>query len=243
MRGEAQTLNTVTLELPANLVEQLSEHADTVGISIDAEVRASQTIEHALPQRGEPVTGKQLRATLGVKPTDGGRGVGVAIIDSGIAPTGDLAGRISAFYDFTGDSAPRATTPSDGYGHGTHIAGLIAGSGAASRGKYVGVAKAARLIGLKVLDSHGCRLHERRYRSGRVRDGEQGSARHRRHQHVARSPDLRAGRDRSARPGRRARGASRHRCRGLGRQHRHEPDDRRDWLCGHHVSRAMRRPR
>ena len=45
--------------------------------------------------------------------------------------------------------------PSDAYGHGTHIAGLIAGSGARSGGKYVGVARSARLIGLKVLDAQG----------------------------------------------------------------------------------------
>ena len=79
----------------------------------------------------------------------------MAIIDSGIAPTADLAGRISAFYDFTGTGTAVAAAPSDGYGHGTHIAGLIAGSGASSNGKYVGVATAARLIGLKVLDAKG----------------------------------------------------------------------------------------
>ncbi len=55
--------------------------------------------------------GQQLRKTLGVKATDVGRGVGVAIIDSGIAETPDLKGRISAFYDFTGDGAPVATAP------------------------------------------------------------------------------------------------------------------------------------
>ena len=82
-----------------------------------------------------------------------GRGVGVAIIDSGIAPTRDLDGRIAAFYDFTKGGI--ATTPKDEYGHGTHIAGLIAGSGEHSNGKYVGVATAARLIGLKVLDDQG----------------------------------------------------------------------------------------
>ena len=41
------------------------------------------------------------------------------------------------------------------YGHGTHIAGLIAGSGANSNGKYIGMATAARSIGLKVLDAKG----------------------------------------------------------------------------------------
>ena len=88
--------------------------------------------------------------------------------------------------------------------------------------RIVGVAPGARLIGLKVLDATGRRLHQRRHPRHRVRDREQGRARHRRHQPVARPPDLRAGGDRPAGPGRRARRARGHRRRGLGRQHRHE---------------------
>jgi serine protease AprX len=73
--------------------------------------------------------------------------VGIAVIDSGIAPGLDFGSRITAFYDFTyGDI--RAAAPSDEYGHGTHVAGLAAGT-------FVGVAPAARLIGLKVLNAQG----------------------------------------------------------------------------------------
>ena len=49
-----------------------------------------------------------------------------------------------------------AASPTDDYGHGTHVAGLIAGSGDLSSGKrYRGVAPKARLIALKVLDQNG----------------------------------------------------------------------------------------
>jgi serine protease AprX len=73
--------------------------------------------------------------------------VGVAVIDSGIAPGLDFGTRMTAFYDFThGDI--RIAAPSDAYGHGTHVAGLAASA-------YVGVAPSARLIGLKVLDAEG----------------------------------------------------------------------------------------
>ena len=130
-------------------------------IALDDKVRTSQVPDGTpLPDPENPYAtsadydGQALRATLGLQPTDVGRGVGVAIVDSGIAPTPDLTGRISAFYDFS-NGVITATAPNDGYGHGTHIAGLIAGSGAQSNGKYVGVATAARLIGLKVLDATG----------------------------------------------------------------------------------------
>jgi serine protease AprX len=73
--------------------------------------------------------------------------VGIAVIDSGIAPGVDFGTRITAFYDFTyGDI--RLAAPSDEYGHGTHVAGLAAGT-------YLGVAPSARLIGLKVLNAQG----------------------------------------------------------------------------------------
>ena len=96
----------------------------------------------------------------------GGSGIGVAVIDSGIEPGVDFGDRITAFYDFTqGDI--RAVAPTIGYGHGTHVAGLIAS-------KFVGVAPDARLIGLKVLDEQGPG-HDRRRRAGhRVCDREQG---------------------------------------------------------------------
>ena len=61
--------------------------------------------------------------------------------------TSDFEDRITAFYDFTGGGV-RKVAPSDAYGHGTHVAGLI-GS------RFVGVAPNVRLIGLKVLDAKG----------------------------------------------------------------------------------------
>jgi serine protease AprX len=79
--------------------------------------------------------------------TTGGSGIGVAVIDSGIEPGTDFDDRITAFYDFTqGDI--RAVAPRDAYGHGTHVAGLIAS-------EFVGVAPHTRLIGLRVLNETG----------------------------------------------------------------------------------------
>jgi hypothetical protein len=80
-----------------------------------------------------------------------GRGVKVAVLDSGYDPTHpDLAGRVLAARDFTGEG-----TTTDGSGHGTHVAATIAGSGAAAGGTRKGVAPGARLLIGRVLDANG----------------------------------------------------------------------------------------
>jgi serine protease AprX len=92
-----------------------------------------------------------------------GAGVGVAVIDSGINDAHpDLwdsthtTSRVLYHQDFTGT----ATTNSNGakydlYGHGTHVAGIIAGNGYLSGGHYSGVAPEANLIDLRALDANG----------------------------------------------------------------------------------------
>ena len=79
-----------------------------------------------------------------------GKGVTVAVIDSGVADHPDLAGRIVARVDLTGDGSN-----SDPGGHGTHVAGLIAGDGAASHGQWTGVAPQANIASVRVIDATG----------------------------------------------------------------------------------------
>lgn len=82
-----------------------------------------------------------------------GQGVGVAVIDTGVAPHYDLVyphNRIAAFKDLVNGRL----TPYDDDGHGTHVSGIIAGNGYASQ-KYVGAAPYASLIGVKALDGEG----------------------------------------------------------------------------------------
>jgi len=97
-------------------------------------------------------------------PADGGptgAGVGVAVLDTGIATTSDLgSSRIVGWKDFVN----KEKTPYDDAGHGTFVAGLIAGDGTASlpldQGGYAemqfrGVAPQANIVGVKVLDGTG----------------------------------------------------------------------------------------
>ena len=81
-----------------------------------------------------------------------GTGVGVATIDSGVAAWhDDLEGRVAHFADFVNSQ----TAPYDDYGHGTHVAGIIAGSGRDSDGARRGIAPGAHLVVLKALDVSG----------------------------------------------------------------------------------------
>jgi serine protease AprX len=101
-----------------------------------------------VPAAGGPVS--TVRQTLGLPENgDEGRGVIVAVVDTGIADVPDLAGKVARRVDVTG------TGGGDAYGHGTFMAGLIAGSGAASGGAYRGVAPGAKLVDVKVADAQG----------------------------------------------------------------------------------------
>ncbi len=86
-----------------------------------------------------------------------GRGVYAAVLDSGIAPHPDLRGRVVEFHDFTGERRARIQQRGmyDDNGHGTHVCGILAGNGAASRGRYRGIAPECQLLCGKVLDRKG----------------------------------------------------------------------------------------
>ena len=96
-----------------------------------------------------------------------GKGVRVAVVDTGISGVQDLAGRIVpvadphdtvgadgrdtvACVDFSGEDSC-----ADSYGHGTFMGGLVAGSGAASGGLYTGTAPGAELVSIKIAGRDG----------------------------------------------------------------------------------------
>lgn len=83
-----------------------------------------------------------------------GEGITVAVIDTGVAPHNDLVkpvNRIIGFKDFVANKKESY----DDNGHGTHVAGIIAGNGYSSRGKYSGVAPKSNILSIKALDENG----------------------------------------------------------------------------------------
>jgi serine protease AprX len=80
-----------------------------------------------------------------------GKGVTVAVIDSGIFKTKDLGKRVRTNANFN----PNYHDAADRYGHGTFVAGIIAGSGSQSSNKYMGVAPRADVLNVRVSDDIG----------------------------------------------------------------------------------------
>jgi serine protease AprX len=145
LEQEIKLIPVVTATLPAALLVELVGLTPVVKIWENTQVKVLAE-ETAIPVCGGVWTGSD-RYT--------GRGITIAVLDTGIAPHEDLTNpenRILAWNDLVGAQ----TAPYDDHGHGTHVAGLIAGNGRASRGRYKGVASAARLAGIKVLDRSGC---------------------------------------------------------------------------------------
>ncbi len=121
----------------------LASRADVLSIALDRRVQG------AMERTAATVGASWVRDELGVD----GTGIGVAIVDSGVANWHDDLGsdRVVHFADFV----THLPQPHDDYGHGTHVAGIIAGSGYDSGGARRGVAPGASLIVLKVLDGAG----------------------------------------------------------------------------------------
>jgi serine protease AprX len=141
-------------EVPNDVLEALAASEGVAGVHLDRPVGALLA-----PGAGNGAdNGNSVDRALDFT----GAGIGVAVIDSGLTSWHDdlarvdqgraLVGqRVVGFADFTGTTSEVV----DSYGHGTHVAGIVAGSGHDSDGEFAGVAPDAHLLVLKVLDGEG----------------------------------------------------------------------------------------
>ena len=157
-------VNGFAAELPAAAASRVRTAAGVRAVTPDARVtvqasttglKATSTINSVFARE----TGADRLWAEGVT----GKDVTVALIDTGVSANPDLAGRIvtdvpdptsssrtDVCANFAGDG-----TCDDRYGHGTFLAGLIAGNGAASKGAFSGVAPDARIVSVKVAGYDG----------------------------------------------------------------------------------------
>jgi serine protease AprX len=154
-------------EVPAAAVPELRRLDGVHSVTLNSRVRLLGNIDGIDPNK-DP--GSWLKVAKNTKLQEmwqhgfTGQGVDVALIDSGVAPVEGLAVQVINGPDLSFDSQAANLTNVDTYGHGTHLAGLIAGRDSSiPPGKedeevdkrFVGAAPGARIVSLKVAASDG----------------------------------------------------------------------------------------
>jgi serine protease AprX len=162
--GELPLINAFTVRLSAQAALDLGSDPSVRWISLDAPLESSK---RKVAQESEEVLPPQVNYfldTLNVRPVWEmglkGHGVAVAVIDSGVTPEKDLQvdptkakpnSRVLEQLTFNSN----AGHVNDATGHGTHVAGIIGGSGYRSGGLYAGIAPEVNFISLKISDETG----------------------------------------------------------------------------------------
>lgn len=143
VKSDLPLIDGIACNLNTESIYRLAEDIDTEYISFDSKVFALLDIASASVEANYPHNKGYM-----------GEGVTVAIVDTGTSPHNDLLRpneRIIGFKDFVNNEA----SPYDDNGHGTHIAGIIAGSGYSSNGKYTGIAPKSNIVSIKALNENG----------------------------------------------------------------------------------------
>ena len=137
------TLLGSTYKIPVSALNDLANDPEVVFVSPDRLLTPTLDIAAAT-----------INATAAAQYGYDGSGVGVAVIDSGISPHADFPRGAEFHLDLAGGGVQ------DAYGHGTHVAGIIAGTGRSSSNSsffrtFQGIAPGVSLIDLRVLDKNG----------------------------------------------------------------------------------------
>ncbi len=176
VHGDEEALNSLSRRYGVRLVRRLAHEAvieasafDVQRIAADpafAHLSGDVPVRSAMSVSNRSTGADQTRAgtsgllgLLGSIPGVTGKGIGIALLDSGIAANHKaLIGRVVKRVDLVSDGSPKL----DPFGHATHIAGLIAGNASAAAGvttKYTGgIAPGANLIDVRVLGADGIGL-------------------------------------------------------------------------------------
>ena len=143
-------INGVEALVPKAL-EPVLEALPGITVTPDLTVSVQSVPESTGPHTPSDAFLQETGATRLASQGDTGQGVTVAVLDTGIDHLPDFSGGLIGGVDLTGGNDPFQ----DSYGHGTFVAGLIAGDGASSGGQYSGEAPGARLVSVKVAGPNG----------------------------------------------------------------------------------------
>lgn len=143
VKSSLPLINGIACNLTTDIIYGLANNPDIEYISFDSKVFTQLDI-------AVPTMEARFPHERGYR----GAGITIAVIDTGVSPHQDLtrpANRIVGFKDFIN----KKSFPYDDNGHGTHVAGIIAGNGYSSRGKYAGIAPESNILAIKALNGEG----------------------------------------------------------------------------------------
>ncbi|MET0551457.1 MAG: S8 family peptidase [Vicinamibacteria bacterium] len=149
-RQQYASLPYQSLRVPKSALQKLASDPLVHYVTADAVVTgASQPARQAARVPGSSVYLNTPNAAYR------GAGVTVAVIDTGVSDHPDFYARVGQF-DFLNGAAGVPMAFTDGFGHGSHVAGMIGGTGLQSTSaKYQGAATEAGIVSLRVLDAQG----------------------------------------------------------------------------------------
>ncbi|MCU1593487.1 MAG: aprX [Frankiales bacterium] len=143
-------INGVSVDVPADRLAQLSRATGVTAVTRNRVVQLSGN------SWDDSTSNSSYAWTAGAAPawssSGSGAGVSVAVLDTGVSLVNDLSGRVMSGPDLSGENKNTV----DSYGHGTVMAGIIAGNGADSQpSPRTGIAPAAKIISVKVAGADG----------------------------------------------------------------------------------------
>ncbi|HEV2756096.1 MAG TPA: S8 family peptidase [Actinomycetota bacterium] len=149
--GFLPIVDGVSARVPESSLGELEADPAVRSVTPDAPIEFEGAADDGTTHRIQKIVRSERLWSDGI---DGG-GTTVALLDTGVyAGHPDLAGRVVACADLTSEAGTEAHC-ADTFGHGTFMAGLIAGDGTASNGKYKGAAPSARLVSVKAAGFDG----------------------------------------------------------------------------------------
>ena len=139
------------MQVPVRALEALANHPNVKFVSVDEAV-----ISHSKSARETARVPGSSTVSSTANTSYKGSGVTVAVLDSGAYSHGDYYGTLLAQFDFVGAAAGMETGFHDGFGHGTHVAGMVGADGYYSYSmKYRGAATESGIVSLRVLNDQG----------------------------------------------------------------------------------------
>src|SRR5215510_6801465 len=148
IRLKLNSINGTAVRIPAGMLPLLEALPEVAYVTPDRPVE--MTYDETMTTVMADAAAQQFRLD--------GSGVGVAVIDSGIADHIDLhsiADPNKSRVVYSESFVPGVSNATDQYGHGTHVAGLIGGDGVSSSNFYSGIAPGVNILNLRVLDANG----------------------------------------------------------------------------------------